>query len=62
MVFLFEGLPIKIHEKASKIKGPRTDAPKQALEGFIKSNDLDKKNVTEENTDKGKFLFCINKS
>ena len=45
LVFLFEGLPIKIHEKALKIKGPRTDAPKQALEGFIKSNNLDKKNI-----------------
>ena len=62
LVFLFEGLPIKIHEKALKIKGPRTDAPKQALEGFIKSNDLDKKNVTEENTDKGKFYFASTKA
>ena len=45
LVFIFEGIPIKIHEKALKIKGPRTDAPKQALEGFIKSNNLDKKNM-----------------
>ena len=59
LVFLFEGIPIKIHEKALKIKGPRIDAPKQALEGFIKSNNLDKKNVTEENTDKGKFYFAL---
>ena len=62
LVFLFEGMPIKIHEKALKIKGPRTDAPKQALEGFIKSNNLDQKNVTEENTDKGKFYFALTKA
>ena len=58
LVFLFEGMPIKIYEKASKIKGPRTDAPKQALEGFIKSNNLNAKNVTQENTDKGRFYFA----
>ena len=62
LVFLFEGIPIKIHEKALKIKGPRTDSPRQALEGFIKSNNLDQKNVTEENTDKGKFYFASIKS
>ena len=62
LVFLFEGMPIKIYEKALKIKGPRTDAPKQALEGFIKSNNLDQKNVTEENTDKGKFYFALTKA
>jgi glycyl-tRNA synthetase beta chain len=43
LVFLFEGLPIKIHEKALKIKGPRTDAPKQALEGFIIGKPSNKK-------------------
>ena len=62
LVFFFDGMSKNIQQKAIKIKGPRADAPKQALEGFIKSNNLDVNDLLEESTEKGKFYFAMIKS
>ena len=35
LVFVIDGIPEKIEQKKKIIKGPRTDAPEAALEGFI---------------------------
>ena len=40
LVFFINGLPEKIEEKGKIIKGPKTETPEVALEGFIKSNNL----------------------
>ena len=42
LVFIIEGIPEKIEQKKKIIKGPKIDAPKVALDGFIKSNNLSK--------------------
>ena len=57
-IIFFDQIPEKIVQKAIKIRGPRIDAPENALKGFLKSNNLDKSDVTQENTDKGKFYFA----
>ncbi len=62
LVFFFQGIPNNIEQKEIKIKGPRADAPNQALEGFIKSNNLDVNDVLKEDTEKGKFYFAKIKS
>ena len=41
LVFFIDGLPEKIEEKGKVIKGPKVGTPEVALEGFIKSNNLD---------------------
>ena len=58
LVFFFEGIPEKIEKKGITIKGPKVDSPKSALEGFIKSNNLDRTEVFEQSLDKGRFFFA----
>ena len=40
LVVVFEGLDKIIQFKSEEIRGPKIDAPDQALEGFIKSNKI----------------------
>lgn len=44
---------------ASERRGPRTDAPDQAIEGFLRSTGLTKDQLTTKTTDKGEFYFAI---
>ena len=57
LVFFFEGIPEKIEKKGMTIKGPKVDAPTIALDGFIKSNNLDRAEVFEQSIEKGRFFF-----
>ena len=43
LIIVFEGLDKQIKTLSEEIKGPKTNAPDQALEGFIKSNKIEKK-------------------
>ena len=45
LVFFVDGIPEKIEQKKKIIKGPNTNAPEIALEGFIKSNNLNKSDI-----------------
>ena len=40
-------------------RGPRVDAPKKAIEGFLKSVGLEREQLEERETDKGRFLFAV---
>ena len=44
LIILFEGLSKEIIQKAEEIKGPNANAPEKAIEGFLRSNQIDKKN------------------
>ena len=39
------------------IKGPKVDAPTIALEGFIKSNNINRVEVFEQSIEKGRFFL-----
>ena len=58
LVFFFDGLQEKIEQKHTTIKGPKIEAPPIALEGFLKSNNLNRGDIFEKNTEKGKFYFA----
>ena len=58
LVFFFEGIPEKIEKKGITIKGPKVNGPTIALEGFLKSNNLDRTKVFEQSTEKGRFFFA----
>ena len=45
LVFVMDGIPEKIEEKKKIIKGPKVGVPEIALDGFIKSNNLNKKDI-----------------
>ena len=57
LVLVFEGLDKHIKIKSKEIRGPKTSAPEQALEGFLRSNKIDKKNLFKKKTEKDEFYF-----
>ena len=61
LVFLIDGIPNKIEQKTKIIRGPRVDAPEVALEGFIKSNNLNKSDLYKKKEEKGDFYFAKKK-
>tara|TARA_B100000029_G_scaffold425582_1_gene434050 strand:- start:172 stop:2238 length:2067 start_codon:yes stop_codon:yes gene_type:complete len=58
LVIFIDGVPEKIEQKKKLIRGPKTDSPQVALEGFIKSNNLNKKDIYKKNIEKGEFYFA----
>ncbi len=61
LVFVIGKIPKKIEEKKKIIKGPKIDAPQVALDGFIKSNKLDKSDIYKKKLEKGEFYFAETK-
>ena len=57
LIILFEGLDKEITQKAEEIRGPNINAPEKALEGFLRSNQIDKKEIYQKKMDKGEFYF-----
>ena len=53
LVFFIDGIPEKIEQKKKTIKGPKVQAPQVALDGFIKSNNLNKKDIYKKNIENG---------
>ena len=47
----------EIHQKSAEIRGPNTNAPDKAMEGFLKSNRINKSQVYKKTTEKGEFFF-----
>ena len=45
LVFVIDGIPDKIIKKKKIIKGPKVVAPQIALDGFLKTNNLDRKDL-----------------
>ena len=57
LIIVFEGLDKQIKILSKEIKGPNTNAPEQALEGFMRSNKIEKKDLFKSETEKGEFYF-----
>ena len=57
LVIIFAELDKQVKIKSEEIKGPKIDAPDQALEGFIRSNKIEKKDLYKNKTEKGEFYF-----
>jgi len=61
LVFLIDGIPEKKEQNKKTIKGPKTGAPKEAIEGFIKSNNLTRNDLYKKKIEKGEFYFAETK-
>ena len=59
---VFEGLDKFINIRSEEIKGPKIEAPEQALEGFIRSNKIEREDLYKKKTEKGEFFFFKTKS
>ena len=57
LVIHFKNLSKEIIQKSEEIRGPNINAPEKALEGFLKSNQIEKKNIFKKKTEKGEFYF-----
>ena len=57
VVIVFEGLDKQIQIKSEEIRGPKTSAPDQALEGFIRSNKIEKNDLYKKKMKKMNFTF-----
>ena len=62
VAIVFEGLDKSILIKAEEIRGPKVEAPEQALEGFIRSNKIERRDLYKKKTEKGEFYFYKIKS
>ena len=58
LVFIIDGIPETIEQKKKVIRGPRVGTPQIALDGFIKTNNLSKKDIYKKNVEKGEFYFA----
>ena len=61
LVIVFEGLDKVIKIPSEEIKGPNINSPDQALEGFMRSNKIEKRFIKKK-TEKGEFYFYKTKS
>jgi len=57
LIILFEGLSKEIIQKAEEIKGPNVNAPEKAIDGFLRSNQIDKKDLLKKKIEKREFYF-----
>ena len=57
LIVVFQGLDKEVVVKSEEIKGPSTSAAPQALEGFLKSKNINKDNIFKKKIDKGEFYF-----
>jgi glycyl-tRNA synthetase beta chain len=58
LVLSVEGLNAKAADTVEERKGPRTDAPKPAIDGFLKSTGLKLDQLTVQDDKKGKFYIA----
>lgn len=58
LIFTATDLPTTIADKVEEKKGPKVDAPEQALNGFLRSNNLTQDDLVQQETPKGVFWFA----
>ncbi len=57
LIILFDGLPNEIIQQKSEIRGPSTKAPEVSVDGFLRSNSINKDQIFKKMTEKGEFYF-----
>ena len=62
LLVFFSGLSKELNQKTVDIKGPNISAPEKALEGFLRSHQISKKEIFKKKTEKGEFYFFKKKA
>ena len=57
LIIVFQGLDKEVEIKSEEIKGPSISSAPQALEGFLRSKNIQIKDTYKKQTDKGQFFF-----
>ena len=59
LALIARGLPLATADVSEERRGPRADAPPQAVEGFLKSTGLSRDQLEERDDAKGRFLYAV---
>ena len=59
LALIAHGLPLATAALSEERRGPRTDAPAQAIDGFLKSTGLTRDQLEEREDPKGRFLYAV---
>ena len=59
LALVVDGLPARQPDTREEKRGPRIDAPDQAIQGFLKGNGLTLEACERRTTDKGEFWFAV---
>lgn len=62
LCFVADGIPLAQPDREEERKGPRTDAPEKAVQGFLASTGLRLDQLQKRNLDKGEFYFAVTAS
>ena len=57
LIILFQDLQEEVIQQKEEIRGPNINSPDEALNGFLKSNNIKKDQLFKKKTDKGEFYF-----
>ncbi len=57
LVLYIDKISKEIEIKSTEIRGPNVNAPDRALQGFLKSNNINKDQIYKKTIDKGDFFF-----
>ena len=57
LVFVIDGIPEKVEEKKKVLKGPKVGASEVAIDGFIKSNNLNREDIYKKILKKENFIL-----
>ena len=57
LLILFEKVNKKVIKETEEIRGPNINAPENAVEGFLRSHNIEKKKIFKKKTEKGEFYF-----
>ena len=57
LLIFFKEIKKEVIQESEEIRGPNINAPDKALEGFLRSNNIEKNKVYKKNTDRGEFYF-----
>ncbi len=57
LIVVFQGLDKEVEIKSEEIKGPSTSSAPTALEGFLRSKNINEEDIFKKKTDKGEFYF-----
>ncbi|MFC3711616.1 glycine--tRNA ligase subunit beta [Sphingoaurantiacus capsulatus] len=59
LALIATGLPLATADQQEERRGPKADAPAQAIDGFLKSTGLSRDQLEERDDPKGRFLYAM---
>jgi glycyl-tRNA synthetase beta chain len=62
LALVVDGLPDRQPDVSEEKRGPRTDAPDKAVQGFLRGNGLTLEQCEKRTTDKGEFWYAVTES